>query len=808
MANTLASLMVRVDGDASGLQRTMSGVEKSAGRTGGVLKTALGTGLGFVAANAVMMGFGAATDFAGEALIGYNARMEQAQIGFTTLLGSGEKATAFIKELQSFAAKTPFDFPGLQSSANLMLAMGFNAKEVIPTLTAVGDAVAALGLGSEAVNRATYALGQMRSAGRVNAQDMMQLTQLGIPAWQMLADAMGLSVAETRKLSEKGLIPAEKGIKAIVDGIKNGNMGGMMAEQAKTMNGSLATIQDTVMQLVAKGLEPLFLRIRDLVVGFSEWVQGPDAAAWGQRLAAAVDVLNRGINVLVGWLTTGFKIAQQFFGALRSGGDTVAGLATGASKLTDILLGLHEKALSALAGAFEQLLPVVAKAMDKLGAELPKLLSALLPVILKFVEQSAEQFMAFGTRAVDALLANLPAILKAANKLFQGLFDWIINVGVPQAAAAIGPLSLKFIDWVFVMLPKLLDALDDVFMAIVDFIVRNAPVLAGKLVEWGLAFAGFVLTEVVPRLIANLPTILRTLLLFIAGAAPQLIGRMGSLAVGMVGKFIGFLMSLPPKLGGLLAQALARVVAWAGTMLARAGAAGTGFVSRFISFVISLPGRAASVLANVVAQVGAWASTMFSRAVSTAQGFVSRIVQFVTQLPGKLGQIFSTVLNGVSSFASKIFNGAVKAGSNFVSGLMNHIRSLPGKLFDAVVGAFKRLFPIKLGPVTIALSGVSIDMPEIKLFQHGTWDTGSGVTPAILHPHEMVMPQPVANWFREGGFANMRVKPVDGNVGPVRSAGGGVQINLTIHEFYGTEHNIDALGAGLARRVREQSLEK
>src|SRR3954451_21208535 len=49
------------------------------------------------------------------------ASMEQAQIGFETLLGSGAKAQTFLTDLQTFAAQTPFELPGLIDSSRLLL---------------------------------------------------------------------------------------------------------------------------------------------------------------------------------------------------------------------------------------------------------------------------------------------------------------------------------------------------------------------------------------------------------------------------------------------------------------------------------------------------------------------------------------------------------------------------------------------------------------------------------------------------------------------------------------------------------------
>ena len=64
--------------------------------------------------------------------------------------------------MQEFAAKTPFEFSQVSQAAQKFIAFGFSAEQVIPTLTAVGDAAAGVGLGAEGINRITLALGRWR----------------------------------------------------------------------------------------------------------------------------------------------------------------------------------------------------------------------------------------------------------------------------------------------------------------------------------------------------------------------------------------------------------------------------------------------------------------------------------------------------------------------------------------------------------------------------------------------------------------------------------------------------------------------
>ncbi|AVX31797.1 tape measure domain-containing protein [Carboxydocella thermautotrophica] len=211
------------------------------------------------------------------------AEWEQTEMAFATMLGSGERAKAFLEELDAFAARTPFELQGLTETSRKLLAFGFSAEQIIPMMTAIGDAVAALGGGQAEISRVTLALGQMQAKGKVSAEEMMQLAELGIPAWEMLARAIGTSIPEAMKLAEKGAISGATGINAILAGMEK-RFAGAMDKQSKTMLGLWSTIKDQlifimrsvgqelidafgikdIMQQVANELGNLTARIRQL----------------------------------------------------------------------------------------------------------------------------------------------------------------------------------------------------------------------------------------------------------------------------------------------------------------------------------------------------------------------------------------------------------------------------------------------------------------------------------------------------------------------------------------------------------------
>lgn len=172
------------------------------------------------------------------------AQMRQYEIAFQTMLKSAEAGTQMLRDLQQFAAETPFDVPSVVSAGQQLMAFGFKAEEIIPMLTNLGDAASGLGLGTEGVSRLAYALGQMQTSGKLNAQDMMQLTSAGISAWDMLAQAAGKTVAEMKDLCSKGAIDSKAAVQTIIAGM-NDQFGGMMAKTSDEVAGLLANIKET-----------------------------------------------------------------------------------------------------------------------------------------------------------------------------------------------------------------------------------------------------------------------------------------------------------------------------------------------------------------------------------------------------------------------------------------------------------------------------------------------------------------------------------------------------------------------------------
>ena len=240
---TVANLQVLIGAKTTGFQKAITDVQKTFRQklSGNAIKISDSVLTGITGLSAALAGLGVIA-------VRSAAQMEQTEKAFTTLLKSADLAKDFLAELERFAAATPFELPGLLNASKRLLAFGFSAQQVIPILTAIGDSAAALGMGEDGINRLTTSIGQIQAKAKVSAEEMNQINETGIPAWQLLADTIGTSIPEAMDMASKGMIDGATGVQAILTGM-NKQFGGMMAEQSQTINGMMSNIQDSIGQL-------------------------------------------------------------------------------------------------------------------------------------------------------------------------------------------------------------------------------------------------------------------------------------------------------------------------------------------------------------------------------------------------------------------------------------------------------------------------------------------------------------------------------------------------------------------------------
>lgn len=191
--------------------------------------------------------------------------LEQTKVGFSTLLGSVEKANKFIGELRDLAASTPFEFKEITGLATRFLAVGYSAEEAKAKLIAVGNAASAMGTGAEGANRITLALTQMASRGKVAGGEMLQLSEVGINGFKLLAEQTGKTELELREMAEKGLLNGKVAADLMTKAF-NQKWGDAMEKQSKTLLGLLSTLKDEITILATTIGEEFIDSVKEFVV--------------------------------------------------------------------------------------------------------------------------------------------------------------------------------------------------------------------------------------------------------------------------------------------------------------------------------------------------------------------------------------------------------------------------------------------------------------------------------------------------------------------------------------------------------------
>ena len=182
--------------------------------------------------------------------------------------------------MQDFAAKTPLNSVRCLRRLRSSSLSGSLQNRLYRPLRQLGMPRLGSVLGRKASTGSPWPWGQMAKS-KVQAGEMMQLTETGIPAWKMLADQIGVSVPEAMSMVSKGAIDAATGITALVSGMEQ-SFGGMMDQQSQTISGTWSTFMDGLEQSAAQvglqiaealNLTGLFQSLGDILTNFAATVQ-------------------------------------------------------------------------------------------------------------------------------------------------------------------------------------------------------------------------------------------------------------------------------------------------------------------------------------------------------------------------------------------------------------------------------------------------------------------------------------------------------------------------------------------------------
>lgn len=127
---------------------------------------------------------GASTQFV-KNLIEIRSQYEMNERALGILINSAERGTQIFNELSQMALVSPYTLIELSTAAKQLTAYDIAAKDVVDTTRRLADMAAAVGI---PIERLTYALGQIKAYGYLNARDARMFSNAGIPLVKQLAE--------------------------------------------------------------------------------------------------------------------------------------------------------------------------------------------------------------------------------------------------------------------------------------------------------------------------------------------------------------------------------------------------------------------------------------------------------------------------------------------------------------------------------------------------------------------------------------------------------------------------------------------
>lgn len=211
------------------------------------------------------------------------AARETTKLSFTTLLGSEDAADSFLADVLQTANTTPFLYDDLVGISKTLLSFGTAVEDVIPTLTTVGDAGAAMGLSTADIGTVATYLGRMKSSDKATLEYLNPLNERGFSVFQWIADAKRTSVGTVYDMISKSQLSGGE-VSSIILSKFDQLYQGQMERQSQTTEGLESTLQGLMENIQAAG-----------GTGYNQLRnegRSADIAAYGGELGKALEKVN------------------------------------------------------------------------------------------------------------------------------------------------------------------------------------------------------------------------------------------------------------------------------------------------------------------------------------------------------------------------------------------------------------------------------------------------------------------------------------------------------------------------------------
>jgi tape measure domain-containing protein len=223
-----------------------------------------------------------------------------------------------LKFIEQFARDTPLQLQGVSEAFIRLRAFGVDPMN--GSLQALVDQNAALGGGQAELEGIINAVGQAWAKQKLQQEEILQLVERGVPAWDLLSKATGKTTAELADLSSKGAL-GRKEIRLLMAEIAKAN-DGEAAKSMSTLSGMASNLTDDFTMFYRKVADYGALdKLKEALVGVREQI---GAMADDGRLDKLASATSNYFSTVIQWGNDAASTLNTNFGAITGVAKIVA----------------------------------------------------------------------------------------------------------------------------------------------------------------------------------------------------------------------------------------------------------------------------------------------------------------------------------------------------------------------------------------------------------------------------------------------------------------------------------------------------
>lgn len=367
-------------------------------------------------------------------LAGLFDQLAQAKAGFESIIGN-RAGTALLEDIREFARVSPFVTQELVNYSQQLLGVGVAAEKIVPLLRDTGNVISSVGGDTQNLSRVLFTLTQIQTVGRLTGQDAMQLQSALIPITKMLAEYLGKTTQEVKKLQEQGAISAESVFAAI--SAAGQKVPGAMDKAVRNISGARAVLSDTITIMLqdAPALNRIYTDIVQGIQGFAAKLGEPEIQG---NIAKALESVGKAYDALK-------PVVESFLSTMGSASMTgLRSFGTVMGVFADALDSMPKPVLDALGKVLAVMVTLQAPKYLMQYVQSMRTMAGLFPSLSRGLSEKITQTTADERAATRAAIANdrlansLKNVTIAAGS--QSRFGGFMqrNAGKLGGAAALG----------------------------------------------------------------------------------------------------------------------------------------------------------------------------------------------------------------------------------------------------------------------------------------------------------------------------------------------------------------------------------